>query len=76
MRAGASEAKLIADARFIDWDDIAKAKTIGISAGASAPEVLVDEVIAAISANHDTTVEDVIVAEEDITFKLPSALKD
>ena len=76
LRAGASEAKLIADARFIDWDDVAKAATIGISAGASAPEVLVDEVIAAISARHDTRLEDVIVAEEDITFKLPSALKD
>ena len=76
LRAGASDAKLIADARFIDWDDVAKAETIGISAGASAPEVLVDEVIAAISARHNTTVEDVIVATEDITFKLPSALKD
>ena len=76
LRAGASEAKLIADARFIDWDDVAKAETIGISAGASAPEVLVDEVIAAISTRHDTSVEDVIVATEDITFKLPSALKD
>ncbi|MCE2516293.1 MAG: 4-hydroxy-3-methylbut-2-enyl diphosphate reductase [Alphaproteobacteria bacterium] len=76
LRGGASDAKLIADASMINWDDVAAATTIGISAGASAPEVLVDEVIAAISARHDTTVDEVLVAQEDIAFKLPTVLQD
>lgn len=76
LRSGARQASLIADARFIDWDQVHQAKTIGISAGASAPEVLVEEVIASIAEKHQVSIEDVMVAREDITFKLPSVLRD
>ena len=76
LRSGAQAAQLIADARFIPWDQVDPALVIGISAGASAPEVLVDEVIAAIAARYPIQHEDVIVAEENLTFKLPTALQD
>jgi len=76
LRSGAQAAQLIADARFIPWDQVDPALVIGISAGASAPEVLVDEVIAAIAARYPIEQEDVIVAEENLTFKLPTALQD
>ena len=75
IRAGAGDAVLIADASDIDWQMIDTAKVIGISAGASAPEILVDDVIAAISSRHPTKVDEVRIATEDITFKLPSALR-
>ncbi|MGC6484783.1 MAG: 4-hydroxy-3-methylbut-2-enyl diphosphate reductase [Candidatus Puniceispirillales bacterium] len=76
LRAGASEAMLIADADALDHALIDKAGVIGLSAGASAPEVLVEGVIAAISARHDTRVEEVETVREDITFNLPAALRD
>ena len=76
LRSGAQKATLIADATHINWAEVDEAQSIGISAGASAPEILVDEVIAAISARHSTTVDEVRIATEDITFKLPSVLKD
>lgn len=75
LRAGAHEAVLIADASHIDWVQVEKANTIGISAGASAPEILVDEVIDAISTRYQSKVDEVRIANEDITFKLPSVLK-
>ena len=75
LRAGAREAVLIADASHIDWVQVEKANTIGISAGASAPEILVDEVIDAISTRYQSKVDEVRIANEDITFKLPSVLK-
>ena len=66
---------LIADASHIDWAQVEKAKTIGISAGASAPEILVDEVIEVISTRYQSKVDEIRIANEDITFKLPSVLK-
>jgi 4-hydroxy-3-methylbut-2-enyl diphosphate reductase len=76
LRGGTKAARLIADASFIPWDAVDQSLKIGISAGASAPEVLVDEVIAAIAARYPIQQEDVIVAEENLTFKLPTALQD
>ena len=73
-RAGAPIAQLIENAGAIDWDVLAGAKTIGLSAGASAPEILVDEVIAAFAARFDLTVEEVAVTREDVESKLPRAL--
>jgi 4-hydroxy-3-methylbut-2-enyl diphosphate reductase len=47
---------------------------LGITAGASAPEVLVDEVIEACRAQRNVTIEEVTVAREDVRFKLPREL--
>ncbi len=74
LTEGCPKAKLIQRAHDIDWDDFDGVKTLGITAGASAPEVLVDEVIAACRERFDLTVEEVISTTEDITFKLPRIL--
>jgi 4-hydroxy-3-methylbut-2-enyl diphosphate reductase len=76
LNNGAKMAKLIAHAGMIDWRDIADARNIGISAGASAPEILVDEVVTAIKDKHDVSVEEVMLTQEDIMFKLPTLLQD
>ncbi len=74
MRAGARHASLIQRAADIDWREIGTAHTIGLSAGASAPELLVEEVIAAFRARYDLKVEEVAVTREDVTFNVPRAL--
>lgn len=74
-RAGAQRAKLIENADAIDWTLVAGANTVGLSAGASAPEVLVEEVIAAFRQRFDLTVEEVTLMREDVEFKLPRALQ-
>jgi len=73
-KAGASNARLIENADAIDWTAVARARIVGLSAGASAPEVLVDEVIDAFRKRFDLTVEEAIVTREDVEFKLPRAL--
>ena len=73
-KAGAKAARLIENASAIDWDWIADARIVGLSAGASAPEVLVDEVMAAFKTRYDITVEEAVVTREDVEFKLPRAL--
>ncbi|HEV3241786.1 MAG TPA: 4-hydroxy-3-methylbut-2-enyl diphosphate reductase [Methyloceanibacter sp.] len=75
-RAGCSRAMLVQSAVEIDWQDFAGIWSIGITAGASAPEVLVDEIIDAFRARFAATVESVVTAEEDIAFKLPQQLRD
>jgi len=71
-----SRARLVQRASDLNWDWIEGAKSIGISAGASAPEVLVEEVIEAIRERYNARVELVTTAEEDVTFKVPPILKD
>ena len=70
-QAGCPKARLIADADAIDWDDLAEASVIGLSAGASAPEILVDGVVKAFQARFDTEIENVRVVPEDVYFKAP-----
>ena len=74
-KAGAKTARLIENAGAIDWTWIAGASTVGLSAGASAPENLMDEVISAFKNRYDVTVEEVVVTREDVEFKLPRALQ-
>lgn len=72
--AGAASSKLIARATDIDWSWFDGVATLGVSAGASAPEELVQEVIAAARMRFDVTVEEVVVADETVRFKLPREL--
>ncbi|OIR07981.1 4-hydroxy-3-methylbut-2-enyl diphosphate reductase [mine drainage metagenome] len=73
-RAGCARAILVQRAAEIDWSLLAGVTRLGVSAGASAPELLVDEVIAACSERFDVTIEEVAVTRETISFKLPAAL--
>lgn len=74
-KAGCS-ARLVLRADDLDWDWLKGATAVGISAGASAPEILVEEVITALKEHYDAKVELVTTAEEDVTFKVPPILKD
>ncbi|TCS18077.1 4-hydroxy-3-methylbut-2-enyl diphosphate reductase [Caulobacter sp. BK020] len=73
-RAGARDARLIDDARGIDWSWFEHMTAVGLTAGASAPEDLVQGVIDAIAARYDVTVDELIEARETVTFKLPRLL--
>jgi 4-hydroxy-3-methylbut-2-enyl diphosphate reductase len=75
-RAGCRVARLVLRAEDIDWslfDDIA---SLGITAGASAPEVLVEEIIDAFAARRPIEVETVSTADESVFFPLPRRLRD
>ncbi|MFV3073889.1 4-hydroxy-3-methylbut-2-enyl diphosphate reductase [Niveispirillum fermenti] len=71
---GCTRAMLVQRAAQIDWDRLENIRTLGITAGASAPEVLVDEVLAALGERFAVTVEEVVTATENVTFKLPRVL--
>ena len=72
-RAGA-RAYLIDDASALDLAWLDGVATVGVTAGASAPEVLVQGVIDRLGARYDVTVEEVDAARETVTFKLPRVL--
>lgn len=74
LRAGAADAKLIASADDIDWSWFDGVTTLGLTAGASAPEDLVQGVIDACRARFDVTMQAVKTADETVTFKLPRVL--
>ena len=74
-RAGAGDARLVDDADGIDWAWLAEARTLGVTAGASAPETLVDGLIEALRTRFDITVEEVSPTRETVAFKLPRVLE-
>ncbi len=74
--AGCAYAQLVERAENIDWRALSGARAIGITAGASAPEVLINEVLDAFRARHTVQVEIVETATENITFKVPRILRD
>lgn len=75
-RSGCKKAVLLQRAHEIDWADFDGIQTLGISAGASAPEVLVEEIVDAFRQHFEVTVETVTTAREDIAFNLPRELRD
>jgi 4-hydroxy-3-methylbut-2-enyl diphosphate reductase len=72
--AGCGRAWLVQRAADIDWSWFADVRRLGITAGASAPEVLVQEVIAACRDRFSVTIEELAVIEESVHFRLPRAL--
>jgi 4-hydroxy-3-methylbut-2-enyl diphosphate reductase len=74
LKAGASEARLIDEAANIDWSWFAGVRTLGLTAGASAPELLVQGVMAALSERFQIEVEEIATRQETVTFKLPRAI--
>ena len=74
--AGCPYAQLVQRAGDIDWRALAGIRSVGITAGASAPEVLVTEVIDAFRARFAVTVEMVETAQESVEFKVPRALRE
>jgi 4-hydroxy-3-methylbut-2-enyl diphosphate reductase len=71
---GCSKSRLVQRAADMDWQWLGDARRLGITAGASAPELLVDELIEACRTRYDVTVEEVRTTSESVVFKLPRAL--
>lgn len=76
VRAGCSRAALVQRAADIDWTMFGDIKSLGITAGASAPEVLVEEIIDAFAARYEVNVETISAAEEGVFFPLPRPLRE
>ncbi|WP_341863472.1 4-hydroxy-3-methylbut-2-enyl diphosphate reductase [Gymnodinialimonas sp. 57CJ19] len=75
-RAGCAYSQLVQRAADIDWRALGDIKTLGITAGASAPEVLIEEVIQAFEDRFDVTRELVETAVENVEFKVPRVLRE
>ena len=72
--SGCSEAVLIHSESSIPLEKITRCKTIGISSGASAPEILVENFIKKLKEQFSVNIEEVEIIKEDITFKIPGRL--
>lgn len=73
-RSGCARARLVQRAADIDWDWIGDVACLGVTAGASAPETLVNEVVDAVRERFDVAIEEVSGIDENVTFKLPRSL--
>ena len=74
--AGCPYAQLVQRATDIDWRALHGVRAVGVTAGASAPEDLVSEVLDAFRARYAVTIELVETAQEHVEFKVPRALRD
>ena len=74
--SGCAYSQLVQRAADIDWRALDGVQTVGVTAGASAPEVLIDEVIDAFRQRYDLTVDQIETAREDIEFKVPRVLRE
>ncbi len=75
-RSGCKATALVQRADDIDWNIFGNVKTLGITAGASAPEVLVEEIIDAFAKRYDVEVDTYAGPQEDVFFPLPRELRD
>jgi 4-hydroxy-3-methylbut-2-enyl diphosphate reductase len=75
-RAGCAYSQLVQRASDIDWRALGDIRTLGITAGASAPEVLIEEVIQAFEDRFEVTRELVETAVENVEFKVPRVLRE
>ncbi|WP_340298292.1 MULTISPECIES: 4-hydroxy-3-methylbut-2-enyl diphosphate reductase [unclassified Roseobacter] len=75
-KMGCNYAQLVQRATDIDWRALEGITSLGLTAGASAPELLVNEVIDAVRARYDVTVEQVETAVENVEFKVPRILRE
>ena len=73
-KAGCKKSQLMHSEQEIPFEEIDKSNTIGISSGASAPEKLVQTLISNIKKDRNVSIEEVVVAEEKVVFKLPKEL--
>ncbi|MBL4666758.1 MAG: 4-hydroxy-3-methylbut-2-enyl diphosphate reductase [Sneathiella sp.] len=76
QKSGCKFVSLVQRARDIPWEKLNECTNIGITAGASAPETLVEEVVAAFSERYKITVREITTSEEHVTFKLPRILEE
>lgn len=75
LRFGCKYAVLVQRASEIDWSKFDDVQTLGLTAGASAPEIVVEEIIEAFRARRNITIETIKTADETVTFNLPRELR-
>lgn len=75
-KAGCTYAQLVQRDSEIDWRALEGIQSVGLTAGASAPEVLVNEIIEAFRARYKVTIEHVETAQENVNFKVPRVLRE
>ncbi len=75
-RAGCRVSRLVLRAQDIDWSELEGITRLGLTAGASAPEILVEEIIDAFAARYAVEVETFSTASESVFFPLPRALRE
>jgi 4-hydroxy-3-methylbut-2-enyl diphosphate reductase len=75
-KAGCGYAQLVQRAADIDWRALEGVRSVGLTAGASAPDVLIQEVRDAFAARYDVTELPVVTAEERVEFKVPRVLRE
>jgi 4-hydroxy-3-methylbut-2-enyl diphosphate reductase len=75
-RRGCKIVQMVLRASDIDWTRFAQISSLGVTAGASAPEILVDEILAAFEQRFELSLETLVVAREDMSFPLPRELRD
>jgi 4-hydroxy-3-methylbut-2-enyl diphosphate reductase len=71
---GCQKSRLVQRAAEMDWNWLGDTRRLGITAGASAPDLLVDELITACRERYDVTIEEIRTTEENVVFKLPRQL--
>ena len=74
-KAGCKYAQLVQRATEIDWRSLENTRSVGVTAGASAPEVLVNEVVEVFQQRFSVTIEKIETAQENISFKVPKILR-
>ena len=75
-KAGCKNSQLVQRAKEINWDKLTDIKSIGITAGASAPEILINEVIEALKERFEVKTNIVETATENVNFKVPRILRE
>ena len=75
-KAGCKYSQLVQRAKDIDWRALRGVKSIGVTAGASAPDILIQEVVEAFSNHFNVKVEYVETAQENVNFKVPRILRE
>jgi 4-hydroxy-3-methylbut-2-enyl diphosphate reductase len=75
LRNGCPRALLVRRASELNWGELQGLNVIGLTAGASAPEVLVNEIADAFRDHYDVNIETVVLREENVSFKLPRHLR-
>lgn len=76
QKAGARGSMLVDGLAALDWSRLDGVGTLGITAGASAPETLVRDIVDALKARYDVAIKLVVTAEENIAFNVPRALRE
>ena len=76
LKSGCRRVALVQTVRDIDWAALENVATIGLTAGASAPEVLIEEIVEACRRRYQVAIEQITLREETVSFKLPRELRE